>query len=528
MANRYKPLVAFTIFLFVCLAVSLFFWWQRSPTNLAKTPIDTKATTTNPTRSHAYKLVDKGECDGITDLKLRANCLDLYLLQQYGITKNPTNCLKMVNYKDRETCLKMYVTSTNRAEFCQRLTGNMQEMCSEELGMKQLGLKFCDEIKDEPNEKQECVDRTKAIFQSKIGKTEDCSNIKTLEYSYLCEINAMKAGGKDCEVFTDKAKHDLCVSRVIYDRTVTKADCDLIPDIRYKKVCQLKYDNIGNIDYKFDDDGDGLNNNLELWINTDPFNKDTDGDGLSDYDEYMIYKTNPTSADTDGDGISDAEEIKLGLDPEVPNKPGDKPVVVKLDLQKWWLDTYSTDFSGTNWRKDSDGDGLIDLDEIFYGTDPLKADTDGDGAPDGEEIKNLTNPLGPGDLDFDGDGLTDKQELTNNTNPFLIDTNGDGLNDAESIKQGVDPVSNDSDNDGINNAFEIKNGLNPLKADTDGDGLTDGEEANKYHTNPLKPDTDGDGHSDGEEVKAGYNPCGDGLLVLNNLMTDCAKYNRKR
>ena len=47
-------------------------------------------------------------------------------------------------------------------------------------------------------------------------------------------------------------------------------------------------------------------------------NKDTDGDGLSDYDELNTYKTSPYLEDTDGDGIKDGEEIKGGTDPNCP------------------------------------------------------------------------------------------------------------------------------------------------------------------------------------------------------------------
>lgn len=44
---------------------------------------------------------------------------------------------------------------------------------------------------------------------------------------------------------------------------------------------------------------------------------DTDGDGLSDWDEVMIYGTSPLLPDTDGDGWSDyAEVINFGFDPE--------------------------------------------------------------------------------------------------------------------------------------------------------------------------------------------------------------------
>jgi hypothetical protein len=44
-------------------------------------------------------------------------------------------------------------------------------------------------------------------------------------------------------------------------------------------------------------------------------NKDTDEDGLSDYEEFYIYKTSPYLADSDSDNIDDKKEIDLGSDP---------------------------------------------------------------------------------------------------------------------------------------------------------------------------------------------------------------------
>lgn len=43
--------------------------------------------------------------------------------------------------------------------------------------------------------------------------------------------------------------------------------------------------------------------------------RDSDSDGVSDYDERTLYKTNPNSADTDGDGFIDGLEIESGYDP---------------------------------------------------------------------------------------------------------------------------------------------------------------------------------------------------------------------
>lgn len=72
-----------------------------------------------------------------------------------------------------------------------------------------------------------------------------------------------------------------------------------------------------------DPDGDGLPTIIELLIGCNPNDDDTDGDGLGDRFELVVYGTSPTNPDTDGDGMSDGREVELGCDPLDPDTDGD-------------------------------------------------------------------------------------------------------------------------------------------------------------------------------------------------------------
>jgi len=93
-----------------------------------------------------------------------------------------------------------------------------------------------------------------------------------------------------------------------------------------------------------DSDGDGLLDSEESDIRTDPYNPDTDDDGLTDGDEVNTYKTDPLNPDSDWDGLKDGAEV------------------------------------------------------LTYSTDPMDSDTDDGGVTDGHEvIEDNTDPLDPAD-----------------------------------------------------------------------------------------------------------------------------------
>lgn len=69
-----------------------------------------------------------------------------------------------------------------------------------------------------------------------------------------------------------------------------------------------------------DEDHDGLTDDEEKKLGTNPKLSDTDSDGLPDWDEVKIYKTDPLKKDTDSDGFTDGDEVKAGFN---PNGPGE-------------------------------------------------------------------------------------------------------------------------------------------------------------------------------------------------------------
>jgi gliding motility-associated-like protein len=166
---------------------------------------------------------------------------------------------------------------------------------------------------------------------------------------------------------------------------------------------------------------------------------DTDGDGITNVQE-AIDGTNPNddcssiggtplgTSDCDNDGLPNDEEAQLGTDPNNPDTDGDGV----LDNQEVTDDTNPLDdcdsIGGTSLlTSDCDEDGLTNEQEATLGTDSNNADTDGDSILDGQEVTNKTDPLDPCDS-VNGTppaGIVCDLTILNE----IITPNGDGTND---------------------------------------------------------------------------------------------------
>lgn len=151
---------------------------------------------------------------------------------------------------------------------------------------------------------------------------------------------------------------------------------------------------------------------------SDPDNDDFDNDGLSNWDDLSLYNTDPFNKDTDGDTLLDGWEVANGLDATDDGTidPNNGPT------------------------GDPDGDGSTNEQEQENETDANDPDSDDDGVNDGDEATNNTDPNDP---DSDDDGLTDGEEEEQNTDPNDPDSDDDGITDGGEIDQGTDP--NDPD-----------------------------------------------------------------------------------
>jgi len=117
---------------------------------------------------------------------------------------------------------------------------------------------------------------------------------------------------------------------------------------------------------------------------------------------------------------------------------------------------------------DTDHDGLSDVEEVGYGTNPNDTDTDDDGLNDFQEVH--THHTNPNDSDSDNDEMTDGDEIEAGTNPNqdnnIADTDLDGLSDAQEIQLGTDINDSDTDDDGFSDSKEVSLGLNPLDGES--------------------------------------------------------------
>jgi len=321
---------------------------------------------------------------------------------------------------------------------------------------------------------------------------------------------------------------------------------------------QPRKDTLGMILPNGDPDNDGITNLDEFHYATDPTKADTDGDRLSDRWEIdNMYKTasghicfNPN----DGWSLWKDEECAIGQPADeffdchtsIVNTPDgfcdiDGDEIINED-EAYLYEKYGIKINGTN--NDTDGDGLLDGEELWYYFDHLQDlpgyDTWSTGSDEDIYLwlswNNGTKGAQNGicDNDTDADSISDYEEvITFKTKPYNADSDNDGLGDKYEVAfQVVDPHQIDEYRGSTVYSKNLKmtagalidiiymvllgfretdlsdeipmeiTFMNATDPDTDGDGILDGVEFFCCDSFPFSNDTDGDTLSD--EIELNY------------------------
>ena len=273
----------------------------------------------------------------------------------------------------------------------------------------------------------------------------------------------------------DNAKHNIDMWYLQQNMLRARGNwCDWINKDKFPNNSEewqdIDHDDIGD-NADTDDDNDGLSDDKEYALGTNPYYWDSDGDRFGD--DWDKLPLDPTAfEDTDGDGIPDFTiEDTDGdgfLNPDIWGGP-DTTTEVDLDLDG---DGLSNEYEDQNnldkYQPDSDWDGYLDGEDDFPRRNDEWLDTDGD---------KIGNNF---DTDDDNDKFSDKDEIFNETDPL----------DSSSYP------ANDLDQDFLSDLYEEELGTLSTNQDTDDDGYLDGDDAFPTDaTEWLDSDNDGQGNN---------------------------------
>ncbi len=158
---------------------------------------------------------------------------------------------------------------------------------------------------------------------------------------------------------------------------------------------------------------------------------------------------------TDADGNPDVPSFdnEPGVEAYITRDPLGPPDGDNDGMPDDWETTHALNASDpSDATLDPDGDGVINRDECFAGTDPNDDDSDDDGVDDGEEIRQGSSPVDSDSIpawfhfsgtpdDLDGDGMSDAWTMWAGGIPRAphADDDGDGMSNLEESEAGTDP-----------------------------------------------------------------------------------------
>lgn len=241
---------------------------------------------------------------------------------------------------------------TNNADKCSEMSDDEQkDLCVKLLAIKLKNNQLCEKIGNKDTFTA-CQDRVN--FETATGNKdlELCKTINDANLNSSCVVNIISQNQyneQDCESLEDDNQKNLCLGKVLYEEAIEENDisiCQKIPSENNEECLHSIINKHNDLDYC-----DSLPEELNAICTQIIARK-------------LAYEKKDKSI---CDEISDGN--------------------IQNECKEY-----------VDGALDPDNDGLTNLQEKIYKTDPNIPDSDNDGYNDGDEVKNGFNPLGEGKL----------------------------------------------------------------------------------------------------------------------------------
>lgn len=247
-----------------------------------------------------YGMINNGS--GIFDESKNS---DINIDEETGIENS--NSKKEIN--DRNIKYNEAIASDDHTNCLSLDDLDMKNACIVELAINNSNIDLCQEI-EEVDKFNYCKNRVYHEIAIENNNINNCALIEDNFWHKSCLNKVIMANDFEASVcdninsFDDAKK---CEDIVTFQKAIADNNCDLLTG-DMKSECEVSL----NINHNQESD-----NNQDSAVDDEEElkNLDSDGDGLSDYEEINIYGTDPENSDSDGDTYLDGEEVENGYDP---------------------------------------------------------------------------------------------------------------------------------------------------------------------------------------------------------------------
>jgi hypothetical protein len=158
--------------------------------------------------------------------------------------------------------------------------------------------------------------------------TAESSNISVETRWVLAESSNIRVDTRDWAYLTITAPHG----------AVLPLDRQFLPNITVELTATP---DPGYLFSEWSGDASGTDNPLSLLLDTnktlgatfDPDSGDDDSDGLTNYQEIVVYGSKPDVKDSDGDGFPDGYEVSSGYSPTNPDSTPETQMVIYTSVE---------------------------------------------------------------------------------------------------------------------------------------------------------------------------------------------------